>query len=191
MSKALLVVDTQRDFIEGGSLEVPGGLAVAHGVHDYMLTNDVGYKKKIASKDWHKPGSSNGGHLHDSPDYADTWPGHCFANSPGSDLAANLDGLMFDDVFHKGWDKPAYSAFEGVSVRNRTSTPAGYLGIYGIDDIDVCGIASTHCVLATVLDGIKRGFNVRVLGNLTAGVGGEEKHLLALDQMVAAGAILI
>lgn len=192
MSKALVVVDVQNDFCEGGSLAVEGGLQVAHDVHD--LIRDSGrivYRRIVATKDWHNPQTDNGGHFHDSPDYVDSWPGHCMANSPGSDLAANLDGLLFDDVFHKGWDAPAYSGFEGVSSRNLTTSLESYLRAYGLEEIDVCGIASTHCVKATVLDALDRGFKVRVLSNLTVGVGGAEANAAALKEMEAAGAEIV
>jgi nicotinamidase/pyrazinamidase len=58
-------------------------------------------------------------------------------------------------------------------------------------EIDVCGIASTHCVKATVLDALDRGYIVRVLSDLTVGVGGDGPHREALDEMKAAGAIIV
>lgn len=195
MSNALIVVDVQNDFCEGGSLAVEGGLQVARDVHDLITDNGrIYYRRIVATKDWHNPQTDNGGHFHDSPDYADTWPGHCVAGSTGADLAANLDGLLFDDVFHKGWNKPAYSGFEGTSTRNATCSLEDYLRTYGIDEVDICGIASTHCVKATVLDALRLGFKVRVLSNLTVGVnvdGTGQAHLAALKEMEEAGAEIV
>lgn len=192
MSKALVVVDVQNDFCEGGSLAVEGGHAVALGIH--ALISGGGrrdYKKVLATKDWHNPSTTNGGHFHDSPDYTDTWPVHCIANSDGARFANGLDAIHFDDEFHKGWDKPAYSGFEGRSARNQTTSLGGYLSAYGLVEIDVCGIASTHCVKATVIDALDRGHVVRVLSDLTVGVGGAEANAAALKEMAEAGAVIV
>lgn len=193
-NRALVVVDVQNDFCEGGSLAVAGGLQVAYDIHDFIKHPATYYSKVVATKDWHNAKGDNGHHFSDNPDFVDTWPAHCIANTRGSDLAANLDGFLFDDVFHKGWDKPAYSGFEGVSVFNKTSTLAGFLGVYGIREIDVCGIASTHCVKQTVMDALDKGLLVRVLSTLTVGVdvdGTGIAHKQALADMESAGAIII
>lgn len=196
MSRGLLAVDIQNDFARpDGSLYVPGGLEVAQGTHDLIQSiPGQAYKKKYATKDWHNPFGNNGGHFHDTPDFVDNWPGHCIANSWGSDLAGNLDGLLFDDVFHKGWDVPAYSGFQAFSASNGVTSLDAAFQVYGISEIDVVGIASTHCVLATVLDALDLGYIVRVLSELTVGVdidGTGKAHLAALEQMKAAGAIII
>lgn len=195
MSRGLVVVDVQNDFCEGGSLAVAGGLQVARNVHDLIQSiPGQAYKKRYATKDWHNPAGHNGGHFHDTPDFVDTWPVHCLASGAGSDLAGNLDGLLFDDVLHKGWDVPAYSGFEAVSASNGVTTLNGALQVYGISEIDVCGIASTHCVKATVLDALDLGYIVRVLSDLTVGVdvdGTGQAHRNALAEMAAAGAIIV
>lgn len=200
MSRALVVVDVQKDFVESGSLAVEGGLEVAHKIHELITgTGKKDYKRIVATKDWHNPLTDNGGHFHtDSgamfdtgPDYLDTWPAHCAANTDGAQFANGLDAIHFDDEFHKGWDAPAYSGFEGISARNSTTSLHSYLAAYGLSEIDVCGIASTHCVKATVLDALARKYVVRVLSSLTVGVGGEKEHLLALAEMEAAGAEIL
>ncbi len=193
MSKGLVVVDTQNDFARpDGSLYVSGGEKVARGVHTLLTgTGSRDFKKRYATKDWHNPATNNGGHFHENPDFVDTWVKHCLAGSEGSDLAGPLDGYLFDDVFHKGWDEPAYSGFQAYSSRNMTTSLNGALQVYGIGEIYVCGIASTHCVLATVLEGLDLGYVVKVLSDLTVGVGGEENHRQALKEMESAGAIIL
>ncbi len=194
MYNGLVVVDVQKDFVEGGSLAVEGGLAVAHGIHDYIQLRKGNYRKIVATKDWHNREGDNGGHFHASPDFVDTWPDHCVAGTGGAEFAGNLHGLLFDDVFHKGWNAPAYSGFEALSVRNNTTSLGAYLQVYGVYHIDVVGIASTHCVKATVLDALDRGFDVSVLSDLTVGVnvdGTGQAHLDALDEMRAAGAEIV
>lgn len=195
MSNALIVVDVQRDFVEGGSLAVNGGLKVAHDVHDLIVNKGpMYYKRMVATKDWHNPRSDNNGHFHISPDFSDTWPHHCQAGSDGADLAAALNGYLFDNVFTKGWDRAAYSGFEGQSAGVEKLTLDEYLKNYGLFNLDICGIASTHCVKATVLDALDKGYNVRVLSNLTVGVdidGTGQAHRDALDEMKRAGAVIV
>lgn len=191
MSKALLVVDVQRDFVEGGSLAVDGGLRVAKFTHELIRNNRKDYKKIVATKDWHNRVGTNNFHFSNTPDFVDTWPAHCIAGSTGAEFAGRLDGLMFDDVFHKGWNVPAYSGFQGISVRNNTTSLHAYLSAYGLIELDVCGIASTHCVLATVKDALDKGYIVRVLSDLTVGVGGPEANERALKEMEALGATIV
>lgn len=191
MSKALLVVDVQRDFVEGGSLAVDGGLRVAKFTHELIRNNRKDYKKVVATKDWHNRVGTNNHHFSKTPDFVDTWPAHCVAGTTGSEFAGALGGLMFDDVFHKGWNEPAYSGFQGISVRNNTTSLHAYLSAYGLVELDVCGIASTHCVKATVLEALDKGYIVRVLSDLTVGVGGAEAHAVALKEMESAGAVIV
>lgn len=192
MPKALVVVDVQNDFCEGGSLAVEGGHDLAVRLHEMLKDGrPVDYKKVVATKDWHNPANDNGGHFHATPDFSDSWPGHCIANSTGAEFGGGLQGYYFDDVFHKGWNEPAYSGFQGKSVRNMTSTLGGYLGIYGIDTVVVVGIASTHCVMQTVKDALDRGYRVEVPSVLSVGVGGPEAHAKALKEMEALGAVVL
>lgn len=190
MSRALVVVDVQRDFVEGGSLAVEGGLAVAHGIHELIEKGSakIYYNRIVATKDWHNRNGDNGGHFHSEPDFVDNWPGHCVAGSTGAEFANGLNPLVFDDVFHKGWNEPAYSGFQGNSVRHADLSLDDYLRSYGIDEVDVCGIATDYCVAQTVMDALDRGYKVRVLSELTAAVGDQKDALAVLR---AAGAEIV
>lgn len=194
MSNGLVVIDVQNDFCEGGSLAVAGGLRVAHDVHDLVVGKGRrDYKRVIATKDWHNPRSDNGGHFHESPDFGNTWPKHCAAGSDGAYLAGNLDGFLFDDIFLKGWDKPAYSAFQGHSVRSQVDFHE-YCQNYGLAKLTFVGIASTHCVKLSVLGALDKGYEVEVLSELTVGVdvdGTSQAHRDALAEMEAAGAVIV
>lgn len=184
--RALVVVDEQNTFCEGGELPVTGGKKVAYDTHDYItMRRDIGipyvaYKRIVATKDWHNREGDNGGHFEE-------WPGHGIAGSHGAELAAPLVGYNFDEIFHKGWNAPAFSGFQGEGVRNHQSLDE-YLTAEGIDEIDVCGIATDHCVEATVLDGIRLGYKVNVLSALTVAVGSKQD---ALDRMEEAGAVIL
>lgn len=178
-TRALLVVDVQNDFCEGGSLAVEGGHDVAAGVTE-LLAGDHGYGLVVASRDWHEPHSSNGGHF-------DEWPVHCVEGSQGSDYAPGFDTTGVDVHVRKGQGVPAYSAFEGVTDDGRALTEV--LRDRGITAVDVCGIATDHCVRASALDATRAGFKVRLLDGLHAGVA-EETIASALDEMRAAGVVM-
>jgi nicotinamidase/pyrazinamidase len=188
MTRALLIVDVQNDFTEGGALAVEGGDAVAAAVSALLVDHADEYAVIIASRDWHDPDGDNGGHFAAEPDYVDTWPVHCVAGTFG----AEYDPLLATDaVTHhvrKGQGKPAYSMFEGVA--DDGETVAGILTANGVLTADVVGIATDHCVRASALDAIAHGVHVRILTGLVAGVG-EDSSAAALAELAHAGAELI
>ena len=188
MTRALLIVDVQNDFTEGGALAVAGGDAVASAVTSYLAAHAADYDVIVASRDWHDPDNDNGGHFADEPDFVDSWPAHCVAGTAG----AEYDELLATDaVTHhvrKGQGKPAYSMFEGVA--DDGANTAALLSARSVLSADVVGLATDHCVRATVLDAIAHGVHVRVLTDLVAGVG-EESSNAALAEMAHAGAALI
>lgn len=171
MARALLIVDVQNDFCEGGSLAVEGGGQVAKGISHYLDRRARDYEVVIASKDWHDA-TDNGGHIARTPDYKDSWPAHCLAHGTGSDFHPDLNRDHIDEVVYKGSGVPAYSAFEGWAAL----AGARQLGLeeilreYGVGEVDVCGLATDYCVKATALDARRRGFNTTLLLNLTAPV---------------------
>ncbi|MGB3732576.1 isochorismatase family protein [Microbacterium sp.] len=188
MSRALLIVDVQNDFTEGGALAVAGGDAVASGVSAFLAEHAGEYAAIIASRDWHDADSDNGGHFAPEPDYVDTWPVHCVADTDG---AAYDPLLTTDAVTHhvrKGQGVPAYSMFEGTTEQG--DTVGDILAAHGVTDADVVGIATDHCVRASALDAVAHGVHVRVLTGLIAGVG-EESSQAALAELAHAGAELV
>jgi nicotinamidase/pyrazinamidase len=187
MSRALLIVDVQNDFTEGGALAVAGGDAVASGVSDHLAAHEGQYAVIIASRDWHDPDGDNGGHFSATPDYVDSWPAHCVAGSEG---AAYDPMLVTDAITHhvrKGQGVPAYSMFEGTAEDG--STVGEILSAHGVTDADVVGIATDHCVRASALDAIAHGVHVRILTDLVTGVGADSSEA-ALAELAHAGAEL-
>ncbi len=177
--KALIVVDVQNDFCEGGSLAVAGGAAVAERVAE-LLSGDHGYDHVVATRDHHiDPGT----HFSATPDYVDSWPVHCVAGTPGAELHPALAGTGFDAVFDKGEYAAAYSGFEGSA--NGTQL-ADWLVDRKVTAVDVCGIATDHCVRATALDAVRDGFATTVLLDLTAAVSPERVPDLIVE-FTAAG----
>jgi nicotinamidase/pyrazinamidase len=182
MTNALIVVDVQNDFCEGGSLAVDGGAETAARITELLARQD--FDVVVATKDSHiDPGI----HFADAPDYVDTWPAHCIAGTPGAEFHPALDG-HFDAVFHKGAYAPAYSGFEGRADHEQRDgeTLNEFLRRHDVTDVTVVGIATDHCVLQTALDANDAGFHTTVDTRYTAGVApGTTKT--ALERMRAAG----
>ena len=171
MNRALFIIDVQNDFTEGGALGVDGGAAVAAGVTAYLEANPGVYDHVIASRDWHDPVGDNGGHFAAAgaaPNFSTTWPPHCVAGTPGAEYHPALDTSVVTAHVQKGQGVPAYSIFEGTVDDGSTLTET--LDELGVTDIDVVGIATDYCVLASALDAVKGGRSVRVLRDLVAGV---------------------
>jgi nicotinamidase/pyrazinamidase len=163
MTKALIVVDVQNDFCEGGSLAVTGGAQVALDVSQLIASS--AYDTVVATRDHHiDPGS----HFSDHPDFVDSWPPHCVVGTTGEEFHGPLEARMFAEIFFKGEYAAAYSGFEGASTSGIGL--ADWLRHEGIDAVDICGIATDYCVRATALDAAAEGFSVTVLEGLTAAV---------------------
>jgi len=178
--RALIIVDVQNDFCEGGSLAVTGGAAVARAISE-RLSADHGYGHVVATKDFHV---DPGAHFSDHPDYAASWPPHCVAGTPGADFHPNLDVSAVEAVFRKGAHAAAYSGFEGA---DEAGTPlADWLRGRGVDEVDVVGLATDYCVRATAADAAREGFGTRVALDLTAGVA-PESTAKAVEDLRAAG----
>ena len=181
--RALIIVDVQNDFCEGGSLAVAGGSRVAQAINQHLATHE--YDHVVATKDFHiDPGS----HFSDNPDYAMSWPHHCIVGTPGAEFHPNLETGPIEAVFTKGAYTAAYSGFEGA---DDGGTPlADWLHQRDVDEVDVVGIATDYCVQATAADAVRAGFITTVLTDLTAGVAPDttQKALADLRELgVAVG----
>lgn len=181
--KALIVVDVQNDFCEGGSLPVTGGAAVAAAISTHMAGSD--YDHVVATRDYH---IDPGAHFSAEPNYVDTWPVHCVQGTAGASFHPELDITPVTAVFAKGAHAAAYSGFEGATPDGRTL--ADWLRNHDVDRVDVVGIATDHCVRATALDGAREGFVTTVLLDLTAGVPASTVDS-TLAELEAAGITMI
>jgi nicotinamidase/pyrazinamidase len=197
MSRALIIVDVQNDFCEGGALPVEGGAAVAGAISEYVEAHHRQFDHIVATQDWHiDPGT----HFSESPDFKDSWPPHCIAGSPGAELHPDLDTEHIQAYFHKGLYAAAYSGFEGLLApedvvptgeRKPGALPApadpspgdedyapgedsigldDWLQSHDVEDVVVVGLATDHCVMATSLDAVQAGYSVTVIKRLTAGI---------------------
>ena len=190
MVRALIVVDVQNVFCEGGSLPVAGGARVASDIgemlHHWSARDDhaPSYEVVVATKDHHiDPGE----HWSDEPDFAQSWPVHCKVGTDGEAFHPNLDPQPFDAIFLKGEHQAAYSGFEGRTTGGEPL--ADWLRQHGVTDVDVCGLTTDYCVRATALDAVTEGFTTRVLTDLTAGVAPETTDK-ALAELGRAGVLI-
>ncbi|MFJ3957009.1 isochorismatase family protein [Arthrobacter sp. NPDC090010] len=200
MSKALIIVDVQNDFCEGGALAVDGGAAVAAGISEHLDDHGHLYDHVVATQDWHV---DPGAHFSDTPDFQDSWPPHCRAGSHGAELHPDLDQEFVEAFFRKGRFSAAYSGFEGLLApedavssgdRQPGTLPAEdedgesldeWLQNNDVDELVIVGIATDHCVRATALDGVQAGYSVTVLRELTASVAEDPEP--TFDELEDAG----
>ncbi|WP_315512187.1 isochorismatase family protein [Rothia aeria] len=195
MAKALIIVDVQNDFCAGGALATDRGAKVASLISEYVEDNHHRYEAVVATQDWH---IDPGAHFSDTPDFVDSWPVHCVANTEGAEIHPNLDTDYIEAYFRKGRYEAAYSGFEGLQAPEESvmtgehepgatlddegpKTPlADWLDEREIQDVDIVGIATDYCVLATAKDAVDAGYETRVLIDLTAPV-----HENKLDEIIA------
>lgn len=189
LTRALIAVDVQQDFCEGGALAVTGGAAVAAGIAGWLERRPDRYGLVVASLDWHNaPPDDNDGHFAlcgAQPDFRTSWPVHCVAGTPGSRFHPDLPVDAVDLVVRKGQGRQSYSALEGA---DDTGAPLlALLRTRGVTAVDVVGLAADHCCRATARDAAGLGFAVTVLTDLQAGVA-PESTAAALKELDALGA---
>ncbi|WP_062206163.1 isochorismatase family protein [Streptomyces sp. NBRC 109706] len=185
MHRALIVVDVQNDFCEGGSLAVAGGADVAAAITDLIGAATAGYRHVVATRDRH---IDPGNHFAEQPDYENTWPRHCVAGTEGVGFHPNFAPAVASGAVEACFDKGAYeAAYSGFEGHDESGTGlADWLRAREITEVDVVGIATDHCVRATALDAAGEGFTTRVLLSLTAGVA-QPTVDQALAQLAEAG----
>ncbi|PNI10013.1 nicotinamidase [Arthrobacter sp. AFG7.2] len=202
MSRALIIVDVQNDFCEGGSLAVSGGADVAGAISEYVDAHQGEFDHIVATQDWH---INPGDHFSETPDFKDSWPPHCVAGTPGAELHPDLDTEYIQAYFQKGQFAAAYSGFEGL-LAPEDAVPTGerqpgalpgpadtkslvpdedaiglddWLQSHDVEDVVVVGIATDYCVMATALDAVQAGYSVSVLRSLTAGIAEDLEDAVA------------
>ena len=191
---AVGVIDVQNDFCEGGSLAVEGGAATAGRIRSWLEEAPHRWVARFATGDRHPlvlPDhfAAEG----TEPDYVRMWPSHCVAGTPGADFHPALvhgttESALFDAVVDKGRSSAAYSGFEGTTPDGLAL--ADWLRSRAIDGVELCGIATDHCVRATAVDALAEGFRVRVVLDLCAGID-DDAVARALDELRAGGADIV
>lgn len=179
--RALLVVDVQNGFCANGNLPVPGGDAVVPVINRLMA--EGGYDLIVASQDWHPPDHKSFasqhpgkkpfemGSLRGRPQVM--WPDHCVQGSRDAELHPELDRNRIHLVQRKGEDREtdSYSAFRDNHAERTTGLDAE-LKRHGIEQLDICGLATDYCVKFSALDAVAMlpGVKVRVIENASRGI---------------------
>jgi nicotinamidase/pyrazinamidase len=179
--RAVIVVDPQPDFFEGGALPVAGATETARRIAKFLRERGDEYDVTIVTQDWHlDPGE----HWSSDPNFVTTWPVHCAADTEGAAIHSSLVDQGWDLVIRKGLHDGAYSGFDGLSENGLTLSDE--LTKADIGRVTVVGFATDHCVRATALDARRGGFEVEVMLDLCAGVAPETTRTAILE-MTAAG----
>lgn len=193
MTRALLVIDVQKDFCPGGALAVEEGDVIVPGINALMTD----FPAVLLTQDWHPAGHSSFATSHEGKSPFDLidmsygpqvlWPDHCIQGSLGAQFHPDLTVDRADLILRKGYnpDIDSYSAF----FENDHTTPTGlegYLRTRGIDDLTLVGLATDFCVNFSAVDAAKLGFKVTVRSDLCRGIDLGGSMPAALESMAEA-----
>lgn len=178
---ALLIVDVQNDFLPGGSLAVRGGGNIIAPFNQYIEAAQVKGLPIFATRDWHPPNHCS------FKEQGGPWPPHCVVDSKGAEFSSELSLPPSAVVISKGMEveKDAYSGFEETDLDERLRSAH-------IRRVWIGGLATDYCVLNTVRDAIKHGYEVLLFQDAIAAVNVQpEDGEKAIEEMTSLGAIPI
>lgn len=188
MTSALIIVDVQNDFVEGGSLSVEGGTSLAERLGQHVENGSFDrFDHIVTTQDWH---IDPGAHFSKTPDFKDSWPIHCLADEKGSDILTPLSKSLVKNAENggkgvsiavkKGMFEAAYSGFEGTTEDG--GTLAECLRELNVDEVTIVGIATEHCVKATAIDAVEEGFSTTVWTDYCVGIDADTiAHVLDVE----------
>lgn len=179
---ALILVDIQNDFCPDGALAVTEGDLIVPIVNRLIEK----FPLVISTQDWH-PANHISFKAQGGP-----WPPHCVQGTTGAELHADLKTDTIALYFRKASsaDKDDYSEFAGKDEHGRSLDEV--LKGYGVKKIYVVGLATDYCVLETVLDGVKLGYEVYAVTDAMRAVNvNPDDGEKALYKMVSSGAHLV
>jgi nicotinamidase/pyrazinamidase len=180
-NKALIVVDVQNDFCPGGSLPVAHGDEVVAPLNKLMKEFLDRGEPVYKTRDWHPPQTNH------FAAYGGVWPFHCVQNTKGAEFHPDLLDDPRITVISKGIDDTAdgYSGFDGTNLTE-------LLREEGVEEIWVGGLATDYCVKATVIDGVRQGFNVKALADTMRAVNvNPDDGAKAIEEMRNVGAEVV
>ncbi|MHA1231886.1 MAG: bifunctional nicotinamidase/pyrazinamidase, partial [Candidatus Helarchaeota archaeon] len=196
---AFIIVDIQNDFIPGGSLPVEKGDEIINGVNELALKfkNEGGIV--VLTQDWHPEGHASFASAHPGMNPFDEysaegigpvlWPDHCIQGQKGADFHPDLNTNLANAIIRKGTNPKidSYSGFIENDGKTKTGLD-GYLNSLNIKRIFLAGLALDYCVYFTAMDGVKLGFEVYFVIDLTRGIDSPEGNISrTLDDMTKNG----
>ncbi|MCS4509993.1 bifunctional nicotinamidase/pyrazinamidase [Xylophilus ampelinus] len=191
---ALIVVDVQNCFVDGGTLPVKGGAEVVPVINKIAAA----FETIVLTQDWHTAGHASFASTHAGKKPFDSiqlkygqqvlWPDHCVQGTEDAALHKDLRLPTAQVIVRKGFHKDvdSYSAFEEADRKTPTGL-SGYLKERGTKTVYVTGLATDFCVAWTALDARKRGFDVYVVEDATRAIDLNGSLAAAWKQMLAAG----
>ena len=168
--KALLLVDVQNDFMEGGTLEVPQANRIVPVINSLLNQFDL----VVATQDWHPQNHESfaSNHCNKKPfdkinrlgNEETLWPDHCIQGSKGAEFHPNLETNQIAAIFRKGMD-PEIDSYSGFYDNDHQKSTGlfGYLKEKKITELYICGLASDICVYHTIRDAINEGFSATLI----------------------------
>lgn len=180
---ALIVVDVQNDFCEGGSLPVTGSLSIIEGINQEM--KNPKYQLIVFTADWHPSNHVSFAANHPGKSVFSTiivektgfsqtlWPIHCIENTKGSEFHPNLEVPIKAQIVRKG-NHQDYDTYSGFGLEKEAPTNLQEILLaHSIKEVTVVGLAYDFCVAATANDALKYGYKTTVLEDLTKGINPE------------------
>jgi nicotinamidase/pyrazinamidase len=193
-ASALVVVDVQNCFVDGGTLPVKGGAQVVPVINKLASAFD----NIVITQDWHTPGHASFASTHAGKKPFEAmqlsygtqvlWPDHCVQGTDDAALVKDLKLPTAELIIRKGFHKDvdSYSAFEEADRKTATGL-AGYLKGRGINTVFITGLATDFCVAWTAIDARKLGFDTYVIEDATRGIDLNGSLAAAWKDMTAAG----
>lgn len=182
---ALIVVDMQNDFMEGGSLAVKDSLLLIPVIN--RLLEKFSPDQIFFTKDWHpsnhrsfmlnNPGSElyKPFLINETGQSLVMWPVHCIQGTEGSEIHSSIKKVEGSTIVNKG-TKELYECYSGFGTENEETNLKGELIRRGITHCFVCGLALDYCVGNTAIDARKNGFEVTLITDATKGVFAESSE---------------
>ena len=175
--KALIVVDIQNDFLQGGSLAVQGGNEIIPIINSIQEKFDL----VVATQDWHPKGHKSFASQHSNKSVYDKidlngieqvlWPDHCVQGTFGAEISSELNQNKIEAIFRKGMNTTidSYSGFYDNGKLKCTGL-GDFLKGRGVKEIFVCGLAADYCVYFTAKDALELGFTSTIIDNATKAI---------------------
>lgn len=175
--KALVIVDVQNDFTEGGALAVPDGKSIIPLANQLQKRFDI----VVATQDWHPPTHKSFASNHENRKPFEQitlhgldqvlWPDHCVQGTRGAEFHSDLEINRIEAIFRKGMDPEidSYSGFYDNGHRKNTGL-AGYLRERRVTEVCVCGLAADYCVYFTAKDALREGFATFIIEDATRAI---------------------
>lgn len=163
LQAALILVDLQNDFLEGGALGAPNSNSILSAVNRYVTLFEDEQLPIIATRDWHPPNHISfimrGG----------KWPPHCIMGTHGAEFPKELKLPRQARIVSKASDpeRDAYSGFDGTDLNEG-------LNSLNVRDLFICGIATEYCVKSTVMDALRNGFRTVLLVDAVAAINNSD-----------------